>query len=313
MRPRPLRVAAALAATLGTGAVTVAWARQKRGAHEPLQTIAHGGRSRTYLLHDFSGGKRAPLVLVLHGGGGNAGNAADMTGFDRIGSRERLLVAYPNGTAARERVPMLTWNAGHCCASAMRAKVDDVGFLAAIVDRLVASGRADRARVFVTGMSNGGMMAHRLARERPDRIAALAPVVGSVFGDEAPAARPVAAFIVVGAEDDRVPPDGGLLRVPRWTGRAAADRPVAPAIEQARYWSRTNRCGAPKESRTEASLQVAWRDCADGADVVYHSVAGNGHAWPGGKPGWAGASRPTTAFEASEEIWRFFAAHPRRR
>jgi polyhydroxybutyrate depolymerase len=309
MTRKALLVAAALTAAL---ALLVS-ARPRREEDAPaLQEMPHGGRLRSSLLHDFSEGRRAPLVLVLHGGGGNARNAVEMTGFDRIGAREHLLVAYPNGTAAHERVPLLTWNAGHCCASAMRANVDDVGFLAALVDRLVASGRADPARVYVTGMSNGAMMAHRLARERPDRIAALAPVVGAVFGDEPPAAGPVAAFVVVGADDDRVPGAGGSLRVPQRIGHAAADRPVAPAIEQARYWARANRCGAPRDARTPAGVETSWRGCAGGADVVFLEVAANGHAWPGGRRGWSGAAQPTTAFDATEAIWRFFADHPRR-
>jgi polyhydroxybutyrate depolymerase len=281
-------------------------------ATDAVHSLSHGGRERSYLLHDFSGGRKAPLVLVLHGGGGNARNAAEMTGFDRIAARERLIVIYANGTSARERGRMLTWNAGHCCASAMRSNVDDVGFLAAIVDRLVASGRVDASRVFVTGMSNGGMMAHRFARERPDLIAALAPVVGAVFGDEPAPGGPVAAFVVVGADDERVPGDGGALRVGELAGGAAADRPVAPAIEQAHYWARANRCGPPKESRAGVASQVTWRDCAKGADVVFNRIDGNGHAWPGGKPGWAGAAPPTQAYDASAEIWRFFADHPRR-
>jgi polyhydroxybutyrate depolymerase len=312
MTCRSLRTAGAFAAV-----TALVWAlpdrdRAARARADSLQTLSHGGRERSYLLHDFSGGKRAPLVLLLHGGGGNAENAVMMTGFDRIGARERLIVVYPNGTSARESVPMLTWNAGHCCAHAMRANVDDVGFLTAIIDRLVASGRADAKRVFVTGMSNGGMMAHRLARERSERVAALAPVVGAVFGDEPPPGGPVAAFVVVGADDERVPVEGGPLALPALVSRGAADRPVAPAIEQARYWARGNRCGEPRESRTAASLQIAWAGCMGGADVVYHRVHGNGHAWPGGRPGRRGASTPTQAFDASAEMWRFFSDHPRR-
>jgi len=284
----------------------------RTGDRDAPLTIRHGGRDRSYLLHDFSGGKRAPLVIVLHGGGGNAANAVRMTGFDAVAAREQLVVAYPNGTAARQRVPLLTWNAGHCCASAMRAGVDDVGFIAAVIDREVAAGRADPARVYVTGMSNGGMMAHRLGRELSAKIAAIAPVVGAVFGDEPAPAGPVAAFVVVGADDTVVPGQGGPLDLRALVGRAPADHDVAPAIEQARYWARANRCGEPQESRTAATTRTAWTGCARDADVVFHVVDDNGHAWPGGRPGREGAAAPTAAFDASAEMWRFFAAHPRR-
>ena len=150
------------------------------------RTITHGGRQRTFLVHDFGRGGAAPMVVVLHGGGGNAENAVTMTGFDRVAAREGLIAVYPNGTAARRQGRLLTWNAGHCCASAMDAKVDDVGFIAAVIDILVSSGRADAARIYVTGMSNGGMLSHRLGRELSATIAAIAPVVGAVFGDEPP-------------------------------------------------------------------------------------------------------------------------------
>jgi len=279
---------------------------------EAVQTLSHGGRQRTYLLHDFSNGRPAPLVVVLHGGGGNARNAVAMTGFDRIGVRERLIVAYPNGTGPSERLQMFTWNAGHCCAYAMRSKVDDVGFIAALIEHLTTSGRVDVSRIFVTGMSNGGMLVHRLGRELSPRIAALAPVVGAVFGDEPPPAGPVPVYVVVGADDERVPGAGGLLRLPRLVERGAADHPVAPAIEQARYWARANACRSSQESRSAACVQIVWRECDAGADIVFVSVNGNGHAWPGGRPGRAGADTPTRAFDASAEIWRFFADHPRR-
>jgi hypothetical protein len=117
-----------------------------------------GGQRRTYLLHEFSRTRPAPVVFVLHGGGGNAENAVSMTGFDRVGKREGLVVVYPNGTAARPRVPLLTWNAGHCCAPAMKGGVDDVGFIGALFDALVKDGRAD--------LPHGGEQRPRLAWRR---------------------------------------------------------------------------------------------------------------------------------------------------
>jgi len=287
--------------------------RARRSGDPAEHAIVHGGRTRSYLVHDFSGDAKAPLVIVLHGGGGNADNAVAMTGFDRIAQRERFIAVYPNGTAGREGGRLLTWNAGHCCAAAMDGRVDDVGFIAAIVDRLVAQRQADPSRVYVTGMSNGGMMAHRLGRDIPAKLAAIAPVVGAVFGDEPPAPAPMPAFVVVGAEDHTVPGSGGPLGLRLLLGRAsAADRNVAPAIDQASYWVKANGCREPKRRETRASTVVEWTDCSSGAPVVFHTVAGNGHAWPGGQPGRTGADRPSAAFDASDAMWTFFKAQRRR-
>jgi polyhydroxybutyrate depolymerase len=314
----PARISAGLfaALALAVGASALALHAQKRpdsAAAGVERKMTHGGRERTYRVHDFARGGPAPIVIVLHGGGGNAANAVTMTGFNRIAAREGLIAVYPDGTAGRRGGRLLTWNAGHCCASAMEANVDDVGFIGAIVDALVASRRADPARVYVTGMSNGAMMSHRLGRELSTKIAAIAPVVGAVFGDEPAPQAPVPAFIVVGADDRIVPPGGGPLTLRLLLGRkSAADRDVEPAIAQARYWARHNGCGEPKRTESRVSTKSEWTACSSGAPVIFHSVAGNGHAWPGGEPGRAGAAQPTTAFAASEEMWAFFKTQVRR-
>jgi polyhydroxybutyrate depolymerase len=133
-------------------------------------------------------------------------------------------------------------------------------------------------------------------------------VVGAVFGDEPAPRSPVPAFIVVGAEDAVVPPQGGPLQLRAVLGnRSAADRDVAPAIEQARYWARHNGCGEPARSESSASVKTEWRSCRGGTAVVFHSVKDNGHAWPGGRPGREGAAVPTPRFDATAEMWKFFA------
>ena len=302
MRPTVF-VAAALAAAILTPALLA----QGRDGASGERTLTHEGRDRTYLVHDFARETPAPVVIVLHGGGGNAANAVRMSGFDRVAARDGFIAVYPNGTSGRTRGRLLTWNAGHCCAAAMTNGVDDVGFIAAMIDALVASGRADRTRVYVTGMSNGGMMAHRLAREIPGRIAAIAPVVGAVFGDEPPARAPMPAFIVVGFTDTVVPPDGGSLQLRALLGRrSAADHDVAPALAQATYWATQNGCGTPVTTETAKTTTSTWSTCTSGAPVVFQRVAGNGHAWPGGQTGRRGAAAPSQAFNATEEMWAFF-------
>lgn len=283
------------------------------GASAPAggeHTLVHAGRPRTYTVRvprSLRPGERLPVVVVLHGGGGRAVNAERMTGFTRLVERERLLVVYPDGTSRRG--PLRTWNAGHCCAYAMEQDVDDVGFLVAMLDAIAARYPVDPTRVFMTGMSNGAMMSHRFARERPDRVAAIAPVVGALFGDEAPARGPVAMLAFNGAQDSLIPAEGG------GTGRGAigfdghATRPVAT---QGTYWAAANGCdGSPTTTRRGVVVHTRYR-CPDGRSVELYLIDDNGHAWPGGQRGSVRADEPSRALDATERMWAFFAAQPAR-
>jgi polyhydroxybutyrate depolymerase len=279
------------------------------------EKVQHEGRDRRFLVHDFSGGAQAPVVIVLHGGGGHPENAVSMSQMDRVAQREKFIAVYPGGTGGMPGGKLLTWNAGHCCAYARENKVDDVGFIAKMIDQLVASGRADPKRIYVTGMSNGGMMTHRLARELPGRLAGIAPIVGAIFGDEAPASSPVPAIIFVGQLDQTVPAAGGPLGGPERRGVAAnlarrpEDHDVAPDIAQAEYWAKANGCAASVKMNTARFEEIRWEKCTSGAPVHFYRVANNGHAWPGGQAGRAEADQPTQAVNASEMMWRFFAAN----
>ena len=131
-----------------------------------------------------------------------------MTGFTRKVEPERILVVYPEGSGRFKTRP-LTWNVGHCCGHALEKRVDDVGFISALIDKLSAQYPVDPARIYVTGMSDGAMMSHRIGNELSPRIAAIAPVVGALFGDEAPPTRAVSALMINGLLDKSVPPQGG--------------------------------------------------------------------------------------------------------
>lgn len=283
------------------------------------ETVPHEGRERRFLVHDFSGGKPAPVVIVLHGGGGHPENAVDMSQMDVVAARERFIAVYPGGTGGMPGGRLLTWNAGHCCAYARENRVDDVGFIGKVIDGLVASGRADPKRVYVTGMSNGAMMSHVLARQMPEKIAAIAPIVGAVFGDEPAPKGPVAAVIFVGQLDQTVPAAGGPLGGPERRGVAAnlarrpEDRNVAPDIAQADYWARANGCSRPAEivDSRQKVVEIGWDTCSSGKPVHFYRVANNGHAWPGGKAGRAEADQPTGDMNASEIMWRFFKDNPK--
>lgn len=275
-------------------------------------TLTHGGARRRYVLRSPSRAagdtSRLPVVLMLHGGGGNAANAEQMSGLTALGQRERFIVVYPEGSS-RFRAALLTWNAGHCCGYAMERRVDDVGFINALLDTLIVRHHADPARIYVTGMSNGAMMSHRLGIALAPRIAAIAPVVGALFGDETPPRAPVSAFIINGALDRSVPVDGGVPGGPfanAWDGTHPA-----PAVQQGEFWARANGCESGPDVRNEGAITIRRYRCPAGLGVEMRIVQDGGHSWPGGRPGSRRGDVPSTSMQASEAMWAFFKAHPR--
>ena len=131
-----------------------------------------GGRYALHLPPASRAGGVLPLVIVLHGSGGTGQQTATLTGMNAVADRK----------GSWSRIPMGSRGAGTMAGSAGRSRrsggVDDVGFVAALIDELVRTRSIDGRRVFVTGISNGGMMTERLGCELADKVAAIAPVAG---------------------------------------------------------------------------------------------------------------------------------------
>ncbi|MCC6318742.1 MAG: polyhydroxybutyrate depolymerase [Gemmatimonadaceae bacterium] len=316
MRPTTLLVLAVLASTLAAPeqAESQGRLRRPRGAagDEGLRTLQVRGTERSYVVRAprsaTSDATPRAMVIVLHGGGGNAANAEAMSGFTRLVDREGIIVVYPNGSG-RPGGRLLTWNAAHCCGFAMENRVDDVGFIDTMIDAIGREFNVDPRRIYVTGMSNGGMMAHRLGRELRHRPAAIAPVVGAVFGDEAMPSSPVSAVIFNGLKDTSVPAAGGLGD---GIGRRAWDGvPPRPNAEQGAYWARAAACGATPATR-DANGVIHWTwPCGNGVAVELYQVKEGGHAWPGGRAGRRRGDDPGSTLDATDVMWAFFKAHPR--
>jgi polyhydroxybutyrate depolymerase len=282
-------------------------ANQQSAASGQRQNLTHDGIERSYVVrvphHLVQRNGLVPLVLVLHGGGGNADNAERMTGFTEEAEKEGFIVVYPDGTG-RFSGKLLTWNAGHCCGYAKKNRVDDVGFINALIDRLIKDYPADPKRIYATGMSNGGMMTHRLGIELSNRFAAIAPVVAALFGDETRPQYPVSALMLNGMLDKHVPVQGGLSggRFPdSWDGT-----PMKPVQEQAAFWALADGCThTPVKEENKAFILTRYQ-CPDGRGVGIYLVKDNGHAWPGGKRGSRMGDKPSTALNATGVIWSFF-------
>lgn len=140
------------------------------------------GVTRHYLLHVPPNMSRtaAPLVIALHGGGGNGRSMERYSRFDEVVDREKFLVAYPDGLDRG-------WNDGR---GEIRHSADDVAFIAAVIDDVARVANVDAKRVYATGISNGGMMSNRIACELSERIAAVSLVASSGGTDAMQACPP---------------------------------------------------------------------------------------------------------------------------
>jgi polyhydroxybutyrate depolymerase len=274
------------------------------------QTMEHSGRLRGYLLHvppQYKSVKTFPLVVVLHGGGGEAWSAEEMTGFSKLADEEDFIVVYPNGSGMHSK-KLLTWNVGHCCGYAMDNDVDDAGFVLALIESLEKRYSIDAQRIFVTGISNGGMLAYRLACLYSDKIAAIAPVAGAMNDERCMPRSAVSVIAFHGTADRRVRYEGGEPEV-QWDARVRKDKSVAYAMD---LWARRNGCeGKPQRTENRKYAIDTWADGLKGAEVVLYTIKGGGHAWPGGKAVRYRADEPTTDVDATKVMWEFFKQHPK--
>jgi len=145
-------------------------------------SIPFGGYDRTYLVHlptGYTGTTDLPLIIAMHGGFGNAYNLQNQSQLSIKADAENFIVVYPEGLVGGA-LNISSWNAGWCCGWTSNNNIDDVGFINALLDTLIAHYSVDTNRIYATGISNGGFMAYRLACELSDRIVAIAPVAASM-------------------------------------------------------------------------------------------------------------------------------------
>jgi polyhydroxybutyrate depolymerase len=251
-----------------------------------------------------------PLVLVLHGGGSNAEAMVRFCGMNQKADQAGFLVAYPRGTGRLPRA--LTFNGGNCCGYAQRQEIDDVAMVRALLDDLQKAAAVDPRRIFATGMSNGGIMAYRLASELADRIAAIAPVAGPMGTENCQPSRPVPVMHFHGTEDAFAPFKGGR-------GSRSLTQTNFYSVEHSiRCWVEANGCPkVPVESEIpnkandgmKITRQVFGPGKA-GAEVVLISIEGGGHTWPGQEPQVSFLGPTTMGISANDLMWEFFQRHP---
>jgi polyhydroxybutyrate depolymerase len=241
------------------------------GWHERVVRVDWRLRSYLAAVPDSARERRPVAVIIaLHGAGGTPERFARVTRLEAAGARARFAVAYLSGIGR-------TWNAGECCGRAERRDVDDVAYVQAVIDDLATVLPIDPSRVYVTGFSNGALMAYRLACDAADRIGAVVPVAGgmALAEPECRPTRPVSILHIHGTADRFAPLGGGDSAMP-----LVREQPsVFEAID---FWTGVNDCRQPGERTSRGLIRVVrYAPCAAHAKVALLTVQGLGHQWAG--------------------------------
>ena len=268
-------------------------------------SFLHDGFTREYLVHvprSYRGGP-TPMLVALHGGGGDADFQADDSKYKLISKSEQagFITVVPNGYSRFPSGILATWNAGTCCGKAADGKIDDVAFIREVIHRVERQASIDTKRVFATGMSNGAMMSWRLACEAPE-IRAIAPVEGTDNTTVCKPQRPVGVIEFHAADDPNVPFNGGV-----GVGPSHTDYTSVPATQA--KWVQLDRA----EASAKRVLTVPGAHCdlhqakSGGAPVELCITDTGGHSWPGGGT-QQGRKQPSMAISANDLMWSFFSS-----
>jgi polyhydroxybutyrate depolymerase len=281
-------------------------------------SLSIGGYDRHYVVHVPASyhGAPLPLLIMLHGAGGNGQNALNDCHWINASDNSGFIVVGPDALPFNPRrregfvLNPSVWRDGSGRASHAE-NIDDVAFIGAILDKMQTSAAIDPLRIYIAGHSSGASMAYQLGVHLSDRIAAIAAISGHLWlPDPLKLSYPVSLLLLDGTLDPLNPPNGGTVKMP-WGN--VENKP--PMLESFNRWANLLNCGSapvPFDNHDRVS-GLNYRSCDGRSEAVYYLIDGLGHGWPGGinrlPPRLIGPS--STAIDATSTIWSFFQRHPR--
>ncbi len=265
-------------------------------------SIMHDGQTRTYILYvpaSYNSSTDVPLVFNLHGYTSNANEQMNYGDFRSIADTANFIVVHPMGLNDVNSQPH--WNVENGNSS-----VDDLGFINALLDDLIANYAIDTNRVYSTGMSNGGYMSFYLACKASNRFAAVASVTGAMSQlniNTCNVQHPTPIMQIHGTNDNTVAYNG------------TAFTPSVPDVVN--FWVAENNCNTtptitnvPNTNTNDGSTveHYVYTGGDLGSTVEHYKVINGGHTWPGSAVPLVGMNT-NYDFDASIEIWRFFSQY----
>ena len=286
--------------------------------------LEHGGLARKYNIHlppQYNKNIPTPIVIYLHGGGGSL-RAAYLDGMDEASDKFGFILVVPAGTGpVQDR--LLTWNAGKwlpgkgkegiesCCGYAAKNNIDDVDFISKMIEEIKNNFNVDINRIYVTGISNGGIMSYRLACELSDKIAAIAPVAPPAVPANCVPGRAVSVMHIHGTVDPCAPYNGGISGGCLGTEK----REGQSAQQMVDIWKNINKCsgGCVIAYQKGDVTCISYNKCVGHSEVEFCTIEGGGHTWPSGSQYLPADRVGPVSFDISfDQIWEFFKKHPKK-
>lgn len=308
--PRPRRAQGVLLASLVFLAACPTPSQHAAGKLTENLTLAWDGQVRTYdvfvpssyLNSQWFGFRLAapvPLLIDLHGSTGDKTLQRSLSSFDVLAESQGFIAAWPDGTGVEK-----SWNAGNCCGEPVASGTDDVGFILELVEKLGRQYDIDPARIYVTGLSNGAGLAHRLSCEASHVFAAAAPIAFPLPYEtltDCQPSRPFPVAMVMGLTDKNV---------------SYEPSQYAGAQESFRTWRDHNECIGKEPDHIRRLVPPArcesYTSCADNVETRLCSIVGHGTGFTslyGGHILYKNESN----FDTAGELWAFMSrfVHPR--
>lgn len=264
---------------------------------------------RSYNLRFPTSNNNQKAIIVLHGGGGNANQIEKSSKFTDSAIKQGYVVVYPNGTSKTGAgilgAKMLTWNAVHCCGYAKEEKINDIKFLEAIINEL--KNNYNIKGIYITGISNGAMMAYQSAIHLNNKINAIAPVAGSLFIDEKELYKnQVSVIIINGMKDESVPYQGGYTN-----GKFSKSWDKIPlnSIDNTfQFFVKPSKCSNLYKTETETYFKSN-TSCENKVEIQSYLIKEGNHSWYGAERRSIIGDKPIKDFNATETIIDFFNKH----
>lgn len=274
-------------------------------------SLSRPNHNRQYMVHipkSYNPNKPTPLVLSLHGGGGNMEYQATDKYYHLISKSEEagFIAVFPNGYSRFRSGKLATWNAGICCGKARDENIDDASVIKAVVADIKTRANIDNNRIYANGMSNGGMMSYRLACELTDTFAAIASVAGTDGTQSCKPSRPISILHIHALDDNHVLFNGGS----GVKSKTHAD--FVPVPDTIQKWVSINACQPTPQRILEVKGAYCdlYAQCQNNTQVKLCVTETGGHSWPGGTK-VRGDAAGSTAINANDIIWQFYQDNPK--